>query len=594
MKTIIVREYLESLKEDRELDALFPILLEVMGFQIISTPKETKGFQQYGKDVVSVGTDEADGQRKRFYFEIKGGEDKNISPTNFNKDDGIRMSIQEARDRPFSDISHPEFNSLPVKIVLVHNGIMKESVREAFDGFISREFPGNDPGRKRTIGERFGNFFGAKTPAAAFQFERWDIHRLTELFSEKLFNEYLLTDDAAVQHFKKVLLLLNTPGNDQGDFKQLIDHIFIKAGSYAEMGKRQRMLLSETLKLISFIVQSYATEAGNLEPARLCLNYAVIAYWKWLLENGMEKDSEAVRNFKTYLLTYRRLLDEYFARTLPVAKLKKGLWSPAGGRYEQVGYPVRLIAYLGALVNYFDLVRALPKDGDPAPVEQMNDLINVLKSNEDALRPLLDNHSIPLVATLDFMIRGNREDAAITLLKNIWLAVITAWRAFERLPDGSNSLKNVITLMLSSKKSVYYADQTSHLLAMLLEYFAVFDLKEEYEQVVGFLKETKIDLAVFVPYDNAQLASEPEISAENHEVALFDHMLIREGYQSQVSYFHDYETFKTKAASKNEFSYDYRTVDAGFGFLLNLAHVHFDTPFFPDLWRPLISKKAIV
>ena len=126
MKTIIVREYLESLKEDRELDALFPILLEVMGYQIISTPKETKGFQQYGKDVIAVGTDEADDLRKRFYFEIKGGEDKNITPTNFNKDDGIRMSIQEAKDRPFSDVSHSEFNLLPVNIVLVHNWIMKE------------------------------------------------------------------------------------------------------------------------------------------------------------------------------------------------------------------------------------------------------------------------------------------------------------------------------------------------------------------------------------------------------------------------------------------------------------------------------------
>jgi hypothetical protein len=201
---------------------------------------------------------------------------------------------------------------------------------------------------------------------------------------------------------------------------------------------------------------------------------------------------------------------------------------------------------------------------------------------------------IPLVVTLDFMIRENRQADAITLLKNIWVAVLMAWRAFERLPDGSNSLKNVITLMLSQKKSVYYADQTSHLLAILLEYFAVFDLKEDYEKVVGFLKETKIDLAIFVPYDDAQLANETELPAKNHEIALFDHMLVREGYQSQVSYYHDYEAFKNKAASKNEFSYAYRTVDAGFGFLLNLAHIHFETPFFPDLWRPLIVTKPTV
>ena len=45
--SIIVREYLSSLKEDTELDYLFPILLNIMGFRIVQTAKESKGQSQY-------------------------------------------------------------------------------------------------------------------------------------------------------------------------------------------------------------------------------------------------------------------------------------------------------------------------------------------------------------------------------------------------------------------------------------------------------------------------------------------------------------------------------------------------------------------
>ena len=55
IKPLIVQKYLESLKEDTELDALLPLLLQAMDFEILSTPKAYKGLPQYGKDIVAVG-----------------------------------------------------------------------------------------------------------------------------------------------------------------------------------------------------------------------------------------------------------------------------------------------------------------------------------------------------------------------------------------------------------------------------------------------------------------------------------------------------------------------------------------------------------
>lgn len=42
IKSIIISDYLSSLKEDSELDVIFPLLLEAMGFSVLSKPKETK------------------------------------------------------------------------------------------------------------------------------------------------------------------------------------------------------------------------------------------------------------------------------------------------------------------------------------------------------------------------------------------------------------------------------------------------------------------------------------------------------------------------------------------------------------------------
>ena len=135
LNSLIVQGYLESLKEDGELDSIFPVLLRVMGFHVISTPKDSKGQSQYGKDVIAIGYDDS-GVKRKFYFEIKGESSKDIDARNFNADDGIRMSLFEAKDAIFKDSSIPQLNDLPIKVVLVHNGILKMNFRNQFEGFI--------------------------------------------------------------------------------------------------------------------------------------------------------------------------------------------------------------------------------------------------------------------------------------------------------------------------------------------------------------------------------------------------------------------------------------------------------------------------
>ncbi len=135
MNNRVIREYLESLKEDNELDYIFPILLESMGFRIVSTPRATKGQPQFGKDVVAIGPDES-GKMHKWFFELKGAAARDITSETFNCQDGIRDSIQQAIDVDFPDCNIPSFKKLPLKIVIVHNGIVKGNFRVQYDSYV--------------------------------------------------------------------------------------------------------------------------------------------------------------------------------------------------------------------------------------------------------------------------------------------------------------------------------------------------------------------------------------------------------------------------------------------------------------------------
>lgn len=562
MRNIIVREYLESLTEKKELDYIFPILLEVMNFKIISTPKKTAGLAQYGKDVIAVGTDK-DGIKKRFYFEVKGGEDRDITTRTYQKDDGVRESIREAKDRVYTDSSNPGFNELPVKIVVVHNGTIHPSVKETFDGMIANEFP----------------------QGGRFQFERWDLYELTQLFTDHLFNEYLLVDDEAVVRFKRVLVLINTPGNDYKDFFVLLNFILEKAGSNSGLKERKRLLLFETIRLVSFIVYHYAKEGRNLEVAKKCIPYAILRLWHWILENKLQQNRKVAKHFRKIYTILLATLNDYFNETIPIATIKDGLLSEKGGRYEQIGYPVRAMEYLSYLILNFQLKEEQAPKDKRLPVDQVFVLIEILNKNDGMTRPFFDNHSIPICLTLNFFIAHKRLDAAKSYLKNVLQSIRLAFDIHKRLPDGHNRIESVIQLVLRKQKSVYYEDKTSHLLGALAEYLALLDMEEEYYTFKTFVESCQVYLAVFEPFDDEQLKRYLPGEEGSHELGLFKHELFKEGYQSEIRLEEKFEDFKSKTFAKTRTPYEYATKKVGFNNLPYLAHVFFKTPIFPSEWR---------
>lgn len=569
IKQLVVKDYLESLTEKDELNRIFPLLLESMGFEILSKPTEYLGLQEYGKDIVAVGIDE-DKVKRRFYFELKGGADRNITTRNFYGKDGIQESITEATYTPFVS-AYPKFEDLPLKVIVVHNGVIEGGLQKTFENFLVQ------------IGKTVNNTV----------FERWDIARLTAMFSENLFGAYLLTDSSTTKLFNRVLVNLDTSDGVSRDFIKLIDSLFEKNEwkGYKNRIPRKWQLLFESLKLISFVIYTESKEYNNLDIAKRYLTHLVLRYWYWVLKNNLENDKKVLKSFNQVMQFFYEVLQQYFDRTLPITQTKDGLYAENGGMFEQVGYTQRTFDYLAYLLILVNMEKACFKGYDL--LDAKTGVYNVIKFNSVSKRPLLDIHSLVIVNTIELFIETDDINSAKAYLKSILGTLQYRKDKSGMLPDANNSIQNVMKCIVTGTKPVYYSDSTSPLLAVLLEYIALFDLEEEYNQIRIFVKKYDVTLGLFIPHHSKNSVSAELIEDKENDLEeqLFSKPL-RDGYQVDTRLTKDlidelsFREFQEKIEKrKDEFIYEYRTDKAGYAFLRDLAHFYFQTPYFPDKWR---------
>jgi hypothetical protein len=564
MENIIVKEYIESLNESNELDYIFPLLLESMGFRLISTPKNSKGQSQYGKDVVAIRKDDGK-QYYKYYFELKGFFAKDINDKTFSVQDGFRDSILAAKYTAFNDASIPRFNDLPVKIVYAHNGALVENTRNTYDGFIKREFP--DGG-----------------------FERWDIYQLTDLFSKYLFNEYLLTDPECVRLFKRTLILLDAPDNDFLDFKQLINKQLNKIKTIDLRKRRDIINLFASLKLLVAIIYKYSKENNNLSPAKECVNYAVLNTWSWILRNNLEEKKTIIDKFNGLITIQRQIYYDYISKTLPLALYPKGLYGFMSSVSEAVCYPLRCFSYLNDLIYFYYLSNtdASKEESDQLITNQKDTLKHIIDSNSGCTSLLLDNHSITIQLVLLFILKNSPSENDLHFIASyiykLTYGLIITYRNKGRLPEiHSNSIELAKSYY---KKTEDYCDKSSLLLILMFELLAYINAKDTYVELKKVVEESGVNLQVAYPIDDL-----------NIEQLLFDKTLYNEiSVDTSIKLPETLNEFKENFKKRYN-SIDYRTDKTGYCFLRLLAHIYYKTDFFPDFFNvgfciPLNDKAA--
>ena len=544
MENIIVRDYIESLNESNELDYIFPLLLESMGFRIITTPKQSKGQSQYGKDIVAVRYD--DDVLYKYYFELKGFYAKDITDTTLYAKDGFIQSILAAKYTAYND-SSIRINNLPVKIIYVHNGVLQENTRPTFDGFIKDTFKDDE------------------------SFERWDIYKLTELFSKHLFSEYILTDEESVKLFKRILVLIDAPEYNLADFHKLVSKQFVATTEFNPRKKREVNKLFASLQLLNVIVMRYCEDNNNLAPAKECVTYTVIETWHWILINKLEGKRNIISKFNRLCILLQQINYKYFAKTLRFAEQYKGLYcynGAIGG--EEVCYPLRCFDYINDLIVFYYISNAY--NGTGVLSEQKEQLKSIIDANPGCESPLIDIHSNTIKLIVFFLLQnGSKEDLSYlaSYIVKLTSNVILRYKNNKTFPELNNNKRELARSY--HRKREEYADSSSLLLLFLIELIAYFDIEELYSQLRSIILESDVNLQVVYARKNADI-----------ELAIMDGNVDRfVCVETSISIPETIEEFRSTFRKRYN-DIEYRTDSTNFYFMRILAHIYYEIDFLPD------------
>ena len=544
----VIKQYVASLKEDAELDYIFPLLLERMGYRVLSTPKQSKGKPQFGRDVVA--TMNVDGVNTLFFFELKGFGARDITSQTLTAEDGIIDSLKTSKYTEYRDSSIPGLEEFSRRWVFVHNGGIDSNVMPTWNDFVQKVFPDGD-------------------------LERWDLEKLTALFSKYLFDETLLADEKSYHLFKKVLVLLDGEGDNFRDIVSLIDLQIQKIDGKKKEGRRAVINLFATLRLIASMVYFYSKDCNNLLPAKFCIDTILVKTWAWILKGKKEKKAAIIKHFYSLVLLQVQIYEEYVNKILSVARLSKSMYGFESSDTEYIFYPLRCFDFLKDLTYFFFLTESIGRPTQKEIRNRLDTLRLVIEKNTACTMPLLDTHSIPIQMVFLYFYdrsKGNKDDVHF-LGKYLMDIVINMTKRYQDKKMWPEMTGNRLALARSLYvKDDDYCCESSLLLTVIFELIAYLNIPQLYTLFKKTVEESGVNLQIAFP-----ITGEFDIEQHLFEHRLYDEMAVQTDIKLPETIDGFHENY-----SKKYSSIAYRTDTAGFEFMRVLAHKYYETDLFPD------------
>ncbi|MES2396322.1 MAG: hypothetical protein V4549_09980 [Bacteroidota bacterium] len=386
-------------------------------------------------------------------------------------------------------------------------------------------------------------------------------------------------------------MLLDAPDYDFQDFHQLVD---LQISRVPVVRSRAFKKLFATLNLLSFIILHYSKDNNNLHPARECLTYLVLKVWSWILQNKLDTKEAVLIEYRKLIRIHHDMLDEYFQKTLPSAKIENGLYSQQGGFFEAIGYPLRSFEYLNYLTYLMQARKYWPNFTSPPTLAKDKALgkagrlllKEIIEKNDGCSRPIIDNHSIAIVNVFLYYLNDkDLQQSEINFLAEyimkIFNNILLIKRTRNRYPELNNNLKALTEFVSTNKRPHNYTDSSTLLITVLFEFISLLNGDSIYNGFKTHFKE-KFDFQIACPnideYDIEQLLFEKHFDEEFY---------VESGIELQD----DIKDFKSTIQDKEIENILYRTDKAGFPYLRSLAHIYYENEFFPGEWRRLFPKK---
>lgn len=404
---LIIRQYLASLKERNELDAILPDLLSELGLNVFSRPG--RGTRQDGVDVAAVGSLNG-GEEKVYLFSIKAGD----LTRNFWDGDALqslRPSLNEILDSYIPNRLPDEHRTKHIVVCLCFGGDIQEQVRPQVEGYIKQN-------KKEGI-----------------SFEEWNGDKLASLILSSFLREDLLPENARSQ-LRKSLALIDEPESSYRHFAVLLKMLT----SVETSRDKERLTLVRQITICLWILFAWTREAGNLEAAYLSSEISLLYAWNIAKQYRSHKTkvaTEILMAFQSVLTTYLQVSSEFInTRILPFVSKRHAL-STAIHPSCSLDVNLKLFDVLGRLalegiwaylfMSRFEQEETQVLEGLRKSVRDVSVAIKALIKNNPALfLPIKDDQCIDIsLAALLLMIDVNNHQDV-----EIWLSEIVDRASF--------------------------------------------------------------------------------------------------------------------------------------------------------------------
>ena len=379
----VIREYLASLRERGELDAIIPDLLSELGFTVFSRP--SRGTRQFGVDVAALGPA---GDDRVFLFSIKRG-DLTRSEWNGDSDQALRPSLDEIFDAYIPNHLPPQHSAKRIVICPCFGGEVVEAAHEAFYGYM-----------KTRATERI-------------EFSVWNGDRIAGHLEEGLLREGLLSPEMR-SSLRKAIAMSDEPDASFSHFTHLVNAIAAAAVGAVDT---KRLTAARQISISLWMLFVWAREQGNLESAYLASEYVLLRFW------GFAKDLLAV---------HTRVSEDAGLILLELVDLHLNVWDefigkkvlPHAGNHHAISAAIRTASPLDVNLKLFDIMgrialrglwlvwadgqsRDLPgsrpkRNRDPRIGVLAHKLCALIAANPALLTPVADEQVIDL--SLGFML----------------------------------------------------------------------------------------------------------------------------------------------------------------------------------------------
>lgn len=430
---LLIRDYLASLKERNELDAILPDLLSELGFTVISRPG--RGTSQHGVDIAAVGEDE-DGERKIFLFSLKQGD---VTRQDWDGNpQAIRASLNEIRDAYIRNRIPVRYQTLRIVICLAFGGDLQEQVRDSWGGYT----------RENTTDR--------------IAFEEWNGDKIAGLILKGILREEILPNDLR-SSFRKAVAMVDEPDVSFAHFLRLTEGLH-RAG---DISNKAKVRSARQLNICLWILFVWARDAGNLEAPYRASEIGLLKMWD-LLRPGIGKKSkdatDLANSFIKLIQLHLTIASELIEKkVLPHANVRHG-FSRAIKARDSLDVNLACFEVLGRIgLTGLWLHWLLDRSGKKGDDEMRQGVVNFVRAGFD----LIQNNP-----TL-YSPRADRQGTDIALFLLLWMH---SGQGAEEVVSWLSEMANRITFAVQSRglyplSSADYRDLSAHPRERSDEYF---------------------------------------------------------------------------------------------------------------------------